>query len=131
MLRFDDPMTVSKITGFNDKDALNMTEIGTAGAGRKWFSTALNKEAKCEAMIIISAGIHRESNLCLKTVSAYNLSTNSVLDLPSINEARYLHTSCIVGKSLFVIGGLSERGEPVNYMEALDLIHLKEMWHSG
>ena len=101
-----------------------MTELGTAGRGRICFSTALSQKINGAAMIFIGAGIHKESNECLKTVSAYDLSTNSVKEVPSLSEPRSSHTSCIVGKSLFVIGGYSESFGQVNCMEALDLTQL-------
>ena len=39
--------------------------------------------------------------------------------LPRLNKARYCHSSCTIGKILYVLGGRDDSGEATNTIEKL------------
>ena len=71
----------------------------------------------------MSGGFKRKQ--ILKDVERYDTLQDKWESLPSLNTARFEHSSCILGKTLYVIGGLGGVGSlflPTKLFEKLDNI---------
>ena len=53
------------------------------------------------------------------TVTRYDIFKNKFESMPSLNVARYYHSSCALGKSLYIFCGRKEDHEPTNSIEKL------------
>ena len=58
-----------------------------------------------EPQFVFISGGKSQSNLALNDVERYDSIRDHWESLPSLNEARYDHSSCTLGKILYVLGG--------------------------
>ena len=70
--------------------------------------------------IFISGG-----NCYASSVERYNSSLDIWEDLPDLNQARRYHSSCIIGNTMYVVGGKSQ-GQAINSTEKLNDIDAQD-----
>ena len=66
-------------------------------------------------------------------VNAYNISSQTLQQVPRLRSIRVCHISCVQGNILCVAGGYDPRqldGEELNYVELLDVAKLEAFWRS-
>ena len=56
-------------------------------------------------MAVYLTGGMAECGHCYRTVARYSVTTDKWIELPSMDQARALHSSCVVKDRLFVFGG--------------------------
>ena len=73
--------------------------------------------------IFCSSGLNPETNASLRTVDVYKINGNAWLPkrlCPKMRQARYNHSSCTLGDSLYVFCGESQ--EDSGYVETIEFV---------
>ena len=77
----------------------------------------LNFDGIC---IVASGGLVSRTRSAQVEVYAYSISTDSWTAAPSLNEARFSHSSVVMGNCLYVCGGNETQSKLLDSIERLE-----------
>ena len=123
----DDPLPMIRFSGLDRPETTTRKELKPAGVGREWFTTvSLEKNGSQPIIFLVSGSFY--SGEMTAMVLAYDLESETTMNVPDLNTARWDHINCIVGDYLCIVGGKDISGSFVNSTELLDLTKLKDDW---
>ena len=72
--------------------------------------------------LLISGGHNGNQNNAIKSVSMLELTSHKEQALPDLNQARFRHSSIVLDKYLYAIGGLISASQYSSSIESLDMV---------